>query len=995
MRIVIDLQGAQNGSRYRGIGRYTLALTKGILRNNSGHEIILALNGLFADTIEPIRSIFEGLIPQENIRIWASPGPVGYLDSNNSWRRQVAEKLREAFLSSLNPDIVLISSVFEGGGDDVVTSIGRFETNIPTAVILYDLIPLLNSEAYLADVTVEKWYKEKLEYLLKADLCLAISESSRQEGINYLQLPVDKVFNISTASDEKFHKTAIPTDVRKAICKRFNIARPFVMYSGASDPRKNHFRLINSYANLPKNTRQSHQLVLAGGMPQDHVLAFKQHAQSKGLAEDEMIITGHIDDEVMIGLYNLCKCFIFPSWHEGFGLPALEAMACGAAVIGSNTSSVPEVIGYPDALFDPFNEASITEKLNQVLTDTSFRERLIKHGLEQAKTFSWDITAKKTLATFDYFSKTAQLSTITPTLEKSEYASNKALITSLIDSVTRIQSPQPNTNCLIDLASSISESFPIEKKARKLFVDISELVQRDSGTGIQRVVRSIISELLKNNLDNYQVEFIYATTKEPYRYAQRFVQKFKGYPNPLLNDEIVEPHLGDIFLGLDFQDNIISSQSAWLQKMRARGVKIYFIVYDLLPILLKEYFGPAVYENYSIWLNTVSNSDGAICISQAVASELEEWLKFNTLSLNKPFHIGWFHLGADVSASHPSHGLPIDATSILDKLKIRPSFLLVGTIEPRKGQAQSLAAFVDLWNQGVDVNLVIIGKQGWSVESLINDIKGNPELGNRLFWLNGVSDEYLEKVYAASTCLIAASEGEGFGLPLIEAAQNKLPIIARDIPVFREVAGIHAYYFSGLKANDLAKAINDWLELNKAGRAPQSKLIPWLTWKQSTQSLLNIILDNKWHKQWIPDGVRRYWGADHRLFSQVGEKKDQSIRTTKKEGYLIYGPFISLAARQYHVVIQGTADTNELAGARMDVAANQGKLIFGNSLLKKADEDGNLITLPITLDTPCTDLEVRVWVSANSNLTISMIEIQPWDGSHESIPHNKPMKLTK
>ena len=109
---------------------------------------------------------------------------------------------------------------------------------------------------------------------------------------------------------------------------------------------------------------------------------------------------------------------------------------------------------------------------------------------------------------------------------------------------------------------------------------------------------------------------------------------------------------------------------------------------------------------------------------------------------------------------------------------------MVGTIEPRKEHAQTLAAFEQLWEEGVNANLIIVGQQGWLVDAFGSNVRHHPELSKRLFWLEGISDEYLEKVYKTSTCLIAASEGEGFGLPLIEAAQHKLPIIARDIPVF-------------------------------------------------------------------------------------------------------------------------------------------------------------------------------------------------------------------
>ncbi|MCI4412194.1 MAG: glycosyltransferase, partial [Thiotrichales bacterium] len=107
-------------------------------------------------------------------------------------------------------------------------------------------------------------------------------------------------------------------------------------------------------------------------------------------------------------------------------------------------------------------------------------------------------------------------------------------------------------------------------------------------------------------------------------------------------------------------------------------------------------------------------------------------------------------------------------------------------------------------------------------------------------------DEYLEKVYAISTCLIATSEGEGFGLPLIEAAQKKLPIIARDIPVFREVAGEFAYYFKNDNdASVLADTISDWLDLYKNNEHPKSDDMPWLTWKESAEQLLKALNLNK------------------------------------------------------------------------------------------------------------------------------------------------------
>jgi glycosyltransferase involved in cell wall biosynthesis len=114
-----------------------------------------------------------------------------------------------------------------------------------------------------------------------------------------------------------------------------------------------------------------------------------------------------------------------------------------------------------------------------------------------------------------------------------------------------------------------------------------------------------------------------------------------------------------------------------------------------------------------------------------------------------------------------------------------------------------------------------------------------------LFWLNGVSDEYLAKIYEAATCLITSSVGEGFGLPLIEAAQHHKPIIARDLPVFREVAGDYATYFMG-DGQALAVVVQSWLKANKEGLVPDISNMPWLTWEQSANQLKKVIIEDDW-----------------------------------------------------------------------------------------------------------------------------------------------------
>ena len=143
---------------------------------------------------------------------------------------------------------------------------------------------------------------------------------------------------------------------------------------------------------------------------------------------------------------------------------------------------------------------------------------------------------------------------------------------------------------------------------------------------------------------------------------------------------------------------------------------------------------------------------------------------------------------------------------------------MVGTVEPRKGHAQTLAAFERLWADGVDVGLAIVGGEGWHTESLMGRLRTHSERGRRLIWLARASDEMLLRLYDSAVALIAASEGEGFGLPLVEAAQHGLPIIARDLPVFMEVAGEHAFYFSGMAPETSRRASSRGLTCS--GRMP-------------------------------------------------------------------------------------------------------------------------------------------------------------------------------
>lgn len=392
-----------------------------------------------------------------------------------------------------------------------------------------------------------------------------------------------------------------------------------------------------------------------------------------------------------------------------------------------------------------------------------------------------------------------------------------------------------------------SAPLPRSSTQAQLFVDISELMQRDAKTGIQRVVRSILTELLNKPPAGFDVRPVYGMSDGlGYQYVD-VSQTAEGLAFASKGNSPMQYYAGDIFLGLDLQHQVVISHSHEYTKMRSAGVKIYFVIYDLLPIFMPNSFWQGASHMHADWLSVIAQNDGAICISKAVADEYYQWLKDQRRLPRGEFNIGWFHLGADLSSSTPTSGLPENAPAVLKNLETRPTFLTVGTVEPRKGHAQILASFDLLWKQGVDVNLVLVGKQGWNVEELADEINNHAEFGQRLIWAGSASDEYLEEIYKRSSCLVSASLGEGFGLPLIEAAQHGVPIIARDLPVFQEVAGDNALYFSGNEASDLAGTVKQWLDLYEKNAVPRSTDMQWLTWEQSAGQLKSTLFNGQWY----------------------------------------------------------------------------------------------------------------------------------------------------
>ena len=389
-----------------------MELAKAMLIHGQDHEFLVILNGSLSEGAWEVRRQLDGLISPKNIYLWHSIGCLGSWHDNVPeqsraaffrWRIDEITRLRREFIQSLNADIVHVCHQFEGF-DSVPATINE---TAPWAATSYDFIPYHYAEQYLNTERVKAWYLERLESLKRANLFLAISEHARQETIELLGVSPDKVTNILAAADEQFQRLDIVSEERKKLFNRLGISRDFLIYTGGFDSRKNVEALVRSFAALPTDLRQSHQLLLVGMGNHISDPIFYELEKNLGFAADEVLHTGFISDSDLVMLYNTCKLMVMPSLHEGFGLPVLEAMSCGAPVIASGLTSLPEVVGNPDALFDPTTEVQITTKIVQVLRDDNFRSALAETGYKRSAIFSWKESARKAIQAFENYAESS------------------------------------------------------------------------------------------------------------------------------------------------------------------------------------------------------------------------------------------------------------------------------------------------------------------------------------------------------------------------------------------------------------------------------------------------------------------------------------------------------------------------------------------------------------------------------------------------------------
>jgi glycosyltransferase involved in cell wall biosynthesis len=367
----------------------------------------------------------------------------------------------------------------------------------------------------------------------------------------------------------------------------------------------------------------------------------------------------------------------------------------------------------------------------------------------------------------------------------------------------------------------------------RLLVDVSAIIRHDAQTGIQRVVRAVWSELCRRDGQGFQLVPVCASQSQGYCYVPVDFLDCPLVDRPRVP---VRARAGDKFLGLDLSAHVLPKYRQQLRAWRRHGATVHLVVYDLLPLLKPGWFNSRASAYFRNWFNVLAeDADQAICISKQVSRDLRDRLRER--APGSALSIVNMKLGGDIANSRPTEGICQEVSDLLDRLRFRPAILMVGTIEPRKAYDTALAAFEHLWRDpgGEAPDLVIVGKPGWKTSGLQQRLRAHPEHGSRLHWLDQVTDEGLCRLYESCRGLLVASCGEGFGLPLAEAMMQGRPVLARDLPVFREQNLPNVLYFEDDRPAALGERLMDLMRTDAL--SPNAQLdLP--TWSDSVDDLL-------------------------------------------------------------------------------------------------------------------------------------------------------------
>ena len=386
MNIAIDVQGIlSSNSRKRGIGRYSISQFSAIFKKDTENHYFLFNPYKEDDTLSEFTEAYSNVS-----QISFYTGKKNFMIINPEMRELFGEIVKK-FINDYEIDLFYFTSPFDEW--DIYDR--EWYRSVKIAVTVYDLIQLINKKIYLRDEKILDEYMKGISLLKDADLIFAISENTKNDVMKLLNIDSKKICVIYAGADEIFKRIELPDNIRQALLEKYGIKKKFIMCTSGAARRKNNEKLIEAFGKLPKHIKEEYQLVLTCDMEESYKNKMRAIAKKNHVAQN-VIFTGYVPEDDLIKLLNSAYIFAFPSQYEGFGLPVVEAMACGVPVLTSENSSLGEIARNCAVLVDPFSLKSISEGLESMLTKADLNG-LIKKGYEEVKKYSWGATAEKTL----------------------------------------------------------------------------------------------------------------------------------------------------------------------------------------------------------------------------------------------------------------------------------------------------------------------------------------------------------------------------------------------------------------------------------------------------------------------------------------------------------------------------------------------------------------------------------------------------------------------
>ncbi len=274
-------------------------------------------------------------------------------------------------------------------------------SNVPIVVTIHDIIPLVLPQ-YRGRVLGRAYTQLVSAAARGATLILTDSDASRSDIIEHLRIPADRVRTIYLAANPEFSDHLDPINIA-ALRKNYDLPEEYVLYLGGFDARKNIETLLQVYTWAQDVLGESYPLVIAGGLPDRHDAFFHDPRVIAQQIEVENVVhcVGRVAEEDKVALFQQARAFLYPTLYEGFGLPALEALACGVPVIGSNASSVPEIVGDAGILVEPQDARAMAGALIAVCTEDPLHAELSERALKQAAKFTWEKCARETAQAYE------------------------------------------------------------------------------------------------------------------------------------------------------------------------------------------------------------------------------------------------------------------------------------------------------------------------------------------------------------------------------------------------------------------------------------------------------------------------------------------------------------------------------------------------------------------------------------------------------------------